>query len=163
MLDLRVTSVRVWVEPTDTEAKEVILSPPDLDIFTESGELIGPMQTIVEGFRHNVDYGEVIFDAAENTKRFELSVDSPAIPAGDPATPHRLHVQKIEPQLHLRRVEQIMIEGDARVRRSDFPLRYGQMQEVTYSWGNASFEGRPAVAVITKTPEGSSTASVRIL
>jgi hypothetical protein len=125
--------------------------------------LIGPMQTIVEGFRQNIDYGEVIFDAPEDTKRFEVSVDSPEIPAGDPATPHRLHVQKIEPQLHLRRVKRIMIEGDARVRRSDFPLRYGQMQGVNYSWGKASFEDRPVVAVVTKTPEGSTTASVRIL
>ena len=161
VLDLRVTSVRVWVEPTEEE--EVILAPPDLHIFTESGELIGPMQTIVEGFRQNVDYGEVIFDAPEDTRRFEVSVDSPEIPAGDPATPHRLYVQKIEPQLHLRRVKRIMIEGDARVRRSDFPLRYGQMQGVNYSWGKASFEDRPAVAVVTKTPEGSTTASVRIL
>jgi hypothetical protein len=121
------------------------------------------MQTIVEGLRQNVDYGEVIFDAPEDTKRFEVSVDSPEILAGDPATPHRLHVQKIEPQPHLRRVKRIMIEGDARVRRSDFPLRYGQMQGVNYSWGKASFEDRPAVAVVTKTPEGSTTASVRVL
>ena len=143
MLELRVTSVRVWVEPTDTEEEEVILAPPNLDIFTESGELIGPMQTIVEGFRQNVDYGEVIFDAPEDTKRFEVSVDHREIPAGDPAPPHRLHVQKIEPQLHLRRVKRIMIEGDARIRRSDFPLRYGQMQGVSYSSGKASSRTGP--------------------
>ena len=154
-LDLQITSVRVWAEPTGTEEEEVFLAPPKLDIFRESGEFIGPLEAIVEGFKQNIDYGEVIFDAPEETKRFEVLVDSPEITADDPATRYRLHVQKIEPQLHLRPVKRIMIEGDARVRRSDFPLRYGQMQGVNYSWGEASFEDRPAVAVVTKARDSS--------
>jgi hypothetical protein len=162
-LDLQITSVHVCAEPTGTEEDETFIAPPNLDIFEESGEFIGPLQAIVEGFKQNIDYGEVVFDAPEDTKRFEISADSPKITAGDPATHHRLHVQKIKPQLHLRPVRRIIIEGDARVRRSDFPLRYGQMQGVNYSWGEASFGDRPAVAVVTKTPDGNTMASVRIL
>jgi hypothetical protein len=40
-LDLQVTSVRVWAEATEVEEEEAITAPPDLDIFTESGDLSG--------------------------------------------------------------------------------------------------------------------------
>jgi hypothetical protein len=162
-LNLQVTSVRVWVEATDFEEEEVISAPPNLDIFTETGEFIGPIQALVEGIKQDIDYGGVIFDAAEDTRRFEVLIDSPGVMAGNPPKRQRLQVQKIEPRLHLRLVKCILVEGDARVRRSDFPLRYGQMQGVHYSWGEATFEERPAVALVTKTPDGDTTASVRIL
>ena len=162
-LDLQVTSVRVWVEATDIEAEEVISAPPNLDIFTESGEFRGPLQAFIEGLKQDIDYGEVIFDAPEDTRRFEVSIDSPITIAGNPPRRQRWQVQKSEPQLHLRLVKRILIEGDARARRSDFPLRYGQMQGERYSWGESSFEDRPAVVLVTKSPEGDTTASVRIL
>lgn len=88
-------------------------------------------------------------DAADDTQFFELSIDPPEVPIGDPPAPQRIYFEKIVPTLHLRMIEQIRIDGKDRIEQSNFPLRHGILQEIPYSWGESVIEGRPAVVVGT--------------
>jgi hypothetical protein len=164
-LNLQAVEVIVWVSATDTEEGEVVTTLPDNDVFTESGELIGPMMTVVQALMQAAQarFGEMIFEAPEDTQGFEVLADPAIIYVGDPPTPHELYLQKINPELHLRLVERIKVKGTARIMRTEFPLRRGQLQGTIYSWGEATVEGMPTTVVTTMGPGGSTTVSLRAL
>ena len=54
-------------------------------------------------------FEDILFGAADDTRFFELSIDPPEVPVGDPSAPQRIYFEKIEPALHLRMIEQIRI------------------------------------------------------
>ncbi len=164
-LNLQAVEVLAWVSATETGKGEAFLTQPDHDVFIESGELIAPMMTIVQALMQaaQAGFGEMIFDAPEDTKGFEVKAEPPVVNIGDPPVPHKLYMQKIDPELHLRQVERMVVKGTARITRTEFPLRRGQLQDTVYSWGKATVEGKPTVVVTTKNAEGSTTVSMQAL
>jgi hypothetical protein len=164
-LNLRAVEVIVWVAATGTERGEVVATRPDHDVFTESGEPIGPMMTIVQALMQQAQpgFGDLIFDAPEDTKGFEVEAERPVLNIGDPPASHELYLQKIEPELHLRHVDKVKIAGTAQILRTEFPLRRGQLQQTVYSWGEATVDGEPTVVVTTRGAEDSATVSMRRL
>ena len=164
-LNLQVVEVIAWVGADETEKGEAILTQPDHDVFLESGEFFAPMMTIMQALMQAAQarFGELTFDAPEDTKRFEALAEPPIVNMGDPPVPHELYLRKIGPDLHLRHVERILIKGTAQIIRTEFPLRSGQLHDTVYSWGEATVEGQPAVVVATEDSEGSTTVSMRAL
>jgi hypothetical protein len=134
----------------------VHLLPPcqEMHVFTASREFVATFGEIISVFmtvatQSRSLFEDVLFDAADDTKFFELEIDPPEIPVGDLSAMQSIYFEKAEPMPHLRMIEQVRIEGKARIERSNFPLRRGTLQEIPYSWGEAAIEGRPAVVVIT--------------
>ena len=156
---LNIENVYVTLGATETENREenihLLPSSGEMHVFTASHEFIGTIKDVVNVFmtiavQDRSLFEEVLLNAADDTKFFELSIDPPELPIGDPPAPHRIHFEKTEPVPHLRMIEQIRIDGKAQIERSSFPLRHGILQDVPYSWGESVMEGRPAVAVVTK-------------
>lgn len=92
-----------------------------------------------------------------------VSAEPPELSIGDPPVSRRLYIEKIDPVPQLQHVERIEIRGAAGIVRSNVPLRYGQLQETTYSWGETIFEGRPTVVVTTKGAKDTTIVSIRTL
>ena len=142
---LNIENVYVTLGATDTEGEEnihLLPSSGEMHVFTVSREFIGTIKDVVNAFmtiaaQDKSLFEDILFDAADDTQFFELSIDPPEVPIGDPPTAQRIYFEKIEPTLHLRMIEQIRIDGKARIERSNFPLRHGTLQEVPYSWGES--------------------------
>jgi hypothetical protein len=155
---LNIENVYVTLGATDTEDREenihLLPSSHEMHVFTAAREFIGTIGDVVNAFvtiavQDKSLFEGILFDAADDTQFFELSIDPPEVPVGDPPAPQGIYFEKVEPALHLRMIEQIRIDGKARIERSNFPLRHGILQEVPYSWGESIIEGRPAVVVVT--------------
>ena len=155
---LNIENVYLILGATDTEDREenvhLLPSSREMHVFTASRELIGTIGDVVNAFmaiatQDKSVFEKVLFDAADDTQFFELSIDPPEVPIGDPPVPRRIYFEKLEPTPHLRGIEQIRIDGKARIERSNFPLRHGILQEIPYSWGESVIGGRSAVVVVT--------------
>lgn len=155
---LNIEDVYLTLGSTDTEDREenvhLLPSAREMQVFTASHEFLGTIEDAVNAFmtiavQNKSLFESILFDAADDTKFFELSIDPPEIPIGTPSVPQPIYFEKIEPALHLRMLEQIRIVGKARIERSNFPLQHGILQETSYSWGKSEIEGQPAVVVLT--------------
>lgn len=142
---------------TSTEGREgtyLLPSSRGMHVFTESHALIGTIKDVVHEYmsaalRDESTFEVPPFEIPDDMKYFQLSVDPPKVAVGDPPTPHDIFVEKMEPAPHLRRIEQIHIEGRAQIERSDFSLRHGMFQKTLYSWGKSAMQGKPIVVVVT--------------
>jgi hypothetical protein len=164
-LDLRAETVRVWVAATESEPEEVVETLPDNIVFTDSNEPIFPMIGLVQMLmQQSTDkFGELIAQAADDTEAFAVSADGPQVTIGDPAVRQGLYIEKIAPTLHLRLLTRVLIQGNARITKSDIALHPSRLQETTYSWGESVFDGSPIVVVSTKGADDAITVSIRPL
>jgi hypothetical protein len=155
-MDMQIEIVRAWVGASETGPPEVVLTAPNNDVFDESGNLITSMLGLTQAamIQAQPKFGELIFDAPEDIKRFEVTVNPPEIKIGDVPEMQKVYLQKKDPALHLRQIEKIEIEGAAKLVRADVPLRNNRLQGITYSWGEAVFDGKQTVFVATEGAEG---------
>lgn len=164
-LYLRAEMVYAWVAATESEEAEVVLALPHNSVFTESRDLIVPMVEIVQKMMQEAQakLGELIFVASEDTKAFTVTAEPAEITTGSPPAPHCLYMEKVDSNPHLRRLDKIVIHGNAKIMRSDFALNSGQLQGTVYSWGETILEGKPAVIVSTEGADDKITMTIRTL
>ena len=99
---LNIENVYVTLGATDTEDREanvhLLPSAREMHVFTAEREFIGTIGDVVNAFmtiavQNKPQFEEVLFEAADDTQFFELSIDPPEVPIGDPPAPQRIYFE----------------------------------------------------------------------
>lgn len=149
---LDIVNVKAVMGPTSTEGEEeirILDSQRNINVYLENGRYICAIGEYINMMIAGADYGQVIFDAPEDTKWFELSADWPGFSAQGSSGVLPIYFQKEEPSPHLRLIKRLTIEGNAKVGRSEMPIKMGKFKDIPYTWGQAAVDDRTTVVVAT--------------
>jgi hypothetical protein len=148
-IEFQIQKVNVRLSETHAEPQECLWladSAAAWNFYLEDNTYVGMLGEYVQAMIAGVDYSDVIFEAPDDAKSFEILDESPGFTLSDKRC-LPIFLEKEEPVLHLRRLEVIGISGSAEVSRANFTVKHAKFRDVRYSWGQATIDGGETVIV----------------
>jgi hypothetical protein len=156
----------VFVHRPGEEEVSWFRGAPDLNIFLDDGEAVGPLLAVVQALiRSNMP---TIIEQIDLRNIAESMDCWFTLEVGPPWTlriegvEHHLSVQWEEDgQTELHRIDHLRIVGKAKIDVAEIPLSHRRLGEVMYSYGEGSVGGRDALLLVTESEAGGQ-ATIRV-